>query len=178
MSMIFNLFAIGTGKNLTDPVQGNAMIDPTDKKIISQIQGDIPLEPRPFAVIAARLGIPEGEVIERIRRLKDHGTIRRFGATLRHQEAGFGANAMVAWRVPENRIDEVGEALASFSAVTHCYHRPPQGDWPYNLYAMVHGSSREACHRTAREMSEAIQIRDYTLLFSEKEFKKTSMAYF
>ena len=154
------------------------MIDPLDKKIIAQIQGDIPLEARPFAAIAARLGIQETEVIERIRRLKAHGTIRRFGATLRHQEAGFGANAMVAWRVPDERIDEVGEALARFPAVTHCYHRPPQGEWPFNLYTMVHGSSREECRRMAREMSEAVQIRDYTLLFSEREFKKTSMAYF
>jgi len=154
------------------------MIDPLDKQIIAQIQGDIPVEPSPFETIAKRLGISETLLLSRIRRLKESGVIRRFGATLRHQEAGFSSNAMVAWRVPEGRIDEVGETLAQLSAVTHCYHRPPQGDWPYNLYTMIHGNSREQCREIAAAMAERVQIEDYAVLFSEKEFKKTSMAYF
>jgi hypothetical protein len=85
---------------------------------------------------------------------------------------------MVAWIVPENRIKEVGEMLAEFREVTHCYHRRPQKDWRYNLYTMIHGSSRDECRKTAQRMSQASGTDDYVLLFSEKEFKKTSMQYF
>ena len=79
----------------------------------------------------------------RVKALKEKGVIRRFGATLYHQEAGFGANAMVAWVVPEERIEEVGRIMSEFREVTHCYQRAPQGDWKYNLYTMVHGDSGE-----------------------------------
>jgi siroheme decarboxylase len=153
-------------------------IDQTDKKIIGLIQGDIPLHPEPFAVMARTIGISEAEFISRVEDLKKRGVIRRFGATLRHQEAGYRSNAMVAWSVPEERLEEVGEALARRREVTHCYQRNPQGDWPYNLYTMIHGSSREECRKIAEKMSESVGIKEYRLLFSEKEFKKTSMAYF
>jgi len=154
------------------------MINQTDKKIISLIQGDLPVHSRPFALLAEKIGITEKTLLERISSLKKQGIIRRFGATLRHQEAGFSANAMIAWRAPDERIDEIGTVFAQFREVTHCYHRAPQKDWPYNLYAMVHGGSREECRRIAERLSRSANIRNYLLLFSEKEFKKTSMAYF
>jgi DNA-binding Lrp family transcriptional regulator len=154
------------------------MIDDVDKKIIRLIQGDIPLRSSPFAEMAEKLGIAEEEFLSRVQELKRHGILRRFGATLRHQEAGFSANAMVAWRVPRERTQEVGEILAGFREVTHCYERAPQEDWPYNVYSMIHGSSREQCQEIAIRMSKAAGIEDYAVLFSEKEFKKTSMSYF
>ena len=154
------------------------MIDQVDKKIISLTQGDIPLDERPFAVMAEKIGITEEEFLRRITDLKKRGIIRRFGATLRHQEAGYRSNAMVAWLVPEDRIEEVGKILAGFRGVTHCYERRPQKDWPYNLYTMIHGSNREECYQMAERMSRKAQIKDFTLLFSEEEFKKTSMKYF
>jgi DNA-binding Lrp family transcriptional regulator len=154
------------------------MIDETSKKIIQLIQGDLPLDPRPFAVMAERIGIGEDEFVERVKSLKEEGIIRRFGATLRHQEAGFSSNAMVAWLVPDERIDAVGRALSDFREVTHCYHRRPQGDLKFNLYTMIHGEDREACREIARRMSRETGIGGYTLMFTEKEFKKTSMAYF
>jgi DNA-binding Lrp family transcriptional regulator len=128
--------------------------------------------------MAEKIGISEGEFIERVKRLKDGGIIRRFGATLRHQEAGFKANAMIAWKSPENVVREMGKTLAGFREVSHCYHRPPKGDWPYNLYTMVHGGSRDECREIAEQMSAATGLSDYAVLFSEKEFKKTSMEYF
>jgi DNA-binding Lrp family transcriptional regulator len=85
---------------------------------------------------------------------------------------------MAAWRVPEDKIDEVGNAMASFREVTHCYQRKVEKDWLYNLYTMIHGESREECYRIAKRISQETGIRDYVLLFSEKEFKKTSMQYF
>jgi DNA-binding Lrp family transcriptional regulator len=154
------------------------MIDDIDKKVIRLIQGDLPLDSRPFAVLAEKAGIPEEDFVQRVAALKKKGIIRRFGATLRHQEAGFSSNAMVAWIVPEERVEEVGKAMARFRAVTHCYQRKTTKGWPYNLYAMVHGDDREECYETAKKMAMKAGIQDYILLFSEKEFKKTSMQYF
>ena len=154
------------------------LIDDLDKKIIALIQGDLPLDPRPFAVMADQLGITEDEFMERVRSLKKQGVIRRFGATLYHQEAGFGANAMVAWLVPDEQVDEVGKVMADFREVTHCYQRRPQRDWKYNLYTMVHGDNEDACHQIAQRISQKTGMKEYALLFSRKEFKKTSMQYF
>lgn len=154
------------------------MIDKTDKKVIRLIQGDIPVEPRPFEGLAEKAGMSESEFVERVAELKKRGIIRRFGATLRHQEAGFSSNAMVAWIVPGQRIEEVGEIMSGFREVSHCYHRRPQKDWRYNLYTMVHGESREECEGIAERMAQEAGVEVYTLLFSEKEFKKTSMEYF
>ena len=154
------------------------MIDDLDKKVISLIQGDLPLDSRPFAVMAKEIGITEKEFVERVKDLRDRGIIRRFGATLRHQEAGFSSNAMIAWCVPDDRIDKVGKIFAGFREVTHCYQRKPQREWKYNLYTMVHGNDREQCYQIAERMSRIAGINDYVLLFSEKEFRKTSMEYF
>lgn len=154
------------------------MIDDLDKKVISLIQGDLPVDSRPFAVMAKQIGITENEFVDRVLSLKQKGIIRRFGATLRHQEAGFNSNAMVVWMVPLERIDAVGEAVASFREVTHCYQREPQNDWKYNLYSMIHADSKDECYQIARRISERTGIAEYVLLFSEKEFKKTSMKYF
>ena len=154
------------------------MIEDIDKKIISQIQKDLPVHPQPFALMAKRIGISEEVFIERVKHLKQRGIIRRFGATLRHQEAGFKANAMIAWKAPEGIIRELGKTLARFREVSHCYHRAPKGDWPYNLYTMVHGGSRNECREIAEHMSSTTGLTEYAVLFSEKEFKKTSMEYF
>ncbi len=154
------------------------MIDDIDKSIIRHIQGDIPLEPRPFATLASMIGITEQEFIERIHKLKERGIIRRFGATLRHQIAGFSANAMIAWAVPEDKVDSIGETLSRFREVTHCYQRLPQKGWHYNLYTMIHADTKQRCHEIAKKMAELVGIDDYMLLFSEKEYKKTSMRYF
>ena len=154
------------------------MIEDIDKKIISQIQKDLPVHPQPFALMAEKIGISEEVFIERVKSLKQSGIIRRFGATLRHQEAGFKANAMIAWNAPEETIREMGKTLASFREVSHCYHRAPKGDWPYNLYTMVHGGSRNECREIAERLSSATGLTEYAVLFSEKEFKKTSMEYF
>ncbi len=149
-----------------------------DKKIIRLIQGDLPLESQPFAAMAESIGLTESQFIRRVRELKEAGVIRRFGATLRHQEAGFGSNAMVAWLVPNDKVEEVGRKLAQFQEVTHCYQRRPQKDWKYNIYTMIHGSTRKQCHQIAARMSKSTGMINFKLLFSEQEFKKTSMEYF
>jgi DNA-binding Lrp family transcriptional regulator len=154
------------------------MLTELEKKIIASIQGDIPVAERPYLEIAERLGISEDMLLEEIKRLSDKGMIRRFGATLRHQKSGFKANAMVAWRVDEEKIDEVGNKMASFQEVSHCYRRNPTERWPYNLYTMIHAKDEASCREIARRMSKETSVDCFTLLFSRRELKKTSMEYF
>ena len=154
------------------------MLTELEQKIIASIQEDMAATKRPYLAIAEKLGITEAQLLDRLKDLSRRGVIRRFGATLRHQRAGFSANAMVAWKVDEDRIEEVGQKMASLHQVSHCYRRNPTADWPYNLYTMVHADNEQACHETARNMSRATSVQDYTLLFSREELKKTSMVYF
>ncbi len=154
------------------------MLTDLEKRVIASIQGDMPVVARPYQVLAEEIGISEETFIETLRRLTERGVIRRFGATLRHQKSGFQANAMTAWQVDEERIEEVGRIMASFRAVSHCYRRDPADDWPYNLYTMIHGRSEDDCRETARRMAEKAGVATYQLLFSRRELKKISMTYF
>jgi DNA-binding Lrp family transcriptional regulator len=154
------------------------MPDDVERRIIRHLQGDLPLTTRPFAVLASEVGMSEEELLERIRMLKEQGKLRRFGATLRHQLAGYKANAMVAWYVPEDNMEETGHLMATFKEVSHCYERKVQGKWKYNLFTMIHGKSKKECQDIARRIAENTGIKDYVLLLSLKEFKKTSPRYF
>lgn len=149
-----------------------------DKSLIRLLQGDISLTERPFKEISEKMGISEKEVIERGKTFLEKGYIRRFGATLRHRQAGFSANGMGVWIVPEEDRERVGGIMATFKEVTHCYERPSFEGWPYNLFTMIHGKSKEECFEIAKRISEATGIKKYGMLFSSKEFKKTSMKYF
>jgi DNA-binding Lrp family transcriptional regulator len=153
-------------------------IDHLDKQIIALLQGDIPLDSRPWADAARELGLKEQEVVERIQALADSGVMRRFGATLRHQRSGFESNVMVAWNVSEDQAGPVGEQLASYRWVSHCYWRARCGGFPYNLYSMVHGRSDEECRSQVQQMVKDTGITDYAMLYSRRELKKTSMRYF
>ena len=154
------------------------MLNELDKKIIASIQEDIAVCERPYLSISEKLGISEEVLLETLQSLCDRGFIRRFGATLRHQKTGFTANAMAAWKVDEDHIEEVGTKMAAFREVSHCYRRNPTKEWPYNLYTMIHANDEESCRQTARQMSEETGVKNYALLFSRKELKKTSMVYF
>ncbi|MBA3037114.1 MAG: Lrp/AsnC family transcriptional regulator [Desulfobacterium sp.] len=154
------------------------MLTELEKKVIASLQADMPVLKRPYAKIAKQLNITEKILLDTLNRLLEKGVIRRFGATLCHQNSGFEANAMAAWNVDEEIIDKVGKKLASFRQVSHCYRRNPCRDWPYNLYTMVHAKTEKSCMETIRKMSEATGVKDYTVLFSRKELKKTSMKYF
>lgn len=154
------------------------MLTELDKKIIASIQEDIAVCERPYLSISEKLGISEDVLLETLQRLCDRGFIRRFGATLRHQKTGFTANAMAAWKVDEDRIEKVGAKMAAFRQVSHCYRRNPTKEWPYNLYTMIHANDEESCRETAYKMSQATSVDIYTLLFSRRELKKTSMVYF
>ncbi len=151
---------------------------PLEKKIIALLQTDIPVTKRPFLEMAEKIGITEAQFLEVVNDLNDRHLIRRFGATLKHQKSGYKANAMVAWKIPEERVTEVGPIMAGFTEVTHCYRRNPSKDWDYNLYTMVHGATEDECYAIVDRISNAIHEDTYCLLFSREELKKTSMKYF
>lgn len=154
------------------------MLTEQDKEIIRRLQDGLPLVPRPYKLLAERLGMQEDALIARIKYFIENGQIRRFGATVRHLDLGFKANAMVVWDVPDEKVNDVGRAMAAFDEVTHCYRRPRRTGWPYNLFTMVHGRTRDECVKTAEKLSRATGMDQYRLLFSTAELKKSSMRYF
>lgn len=145
---------------------------------IIELQKDLELVPRPFLNISKRLGITEKELFDIVREFEERGIMRRFAAILRHQKAGFVANGMVTWKVPEDRIEDVAKIAISFSQVSHCYQRPVYEDWPYNLFTMVHARSKESCERIAQEISKRTGMTEYAILYSTKEYKKERVQYF
>jgi len=154
------------------------MLTELEKKIIRVLQNDIPVIERPYLIMAGQLGISEETLLDTVKTLSDRGIIRRFGASLRHQKSGFTANVMVAWKVEEARVEEVGQIMASFKEVSHCYRRDPSDRWPYNLYTMVHGRDEASCREIVQRLKEKASVDTCSLLFSRRELKKVSMQYF
>ncbi|MBO8136845.1 MAG: Lrp/AsnC family transcriptional regulator [Desulfotomaculum sp.] len=154
------------------------MLTNLEKNIIKELQAGLPLVSRPFAQLGAKFGLSEQQMLEKVKELKERGYLRRIGAALRHQRVGYMANAMVVWRVPEERVKEVGEKLAAHPEVTHCYQRKTWEHWSYNLYTMIHKKSRMECEALAERLAQLVEVSDYKLLYSTKELKKSSMTYF
>ncbi len=155
-------------------------VDETDRRLLAAIRHGLPLAPRPFAEIGARLALTEEEVIARLTRLKEKGVIRRFGVVVRHHELGYSANAMVVWDVPDPQVAELGHCLAGFDFITLCYRRPrrvPQ--WRYNLYCMIHGKSREEVLAHLEWMVNhcGLQTLPHEVLFSRRRFKQRGAVY-
>lgn len=151
----------------------------TERAILRIVQRDLPDSLTPFADIAEETGMPEEDVIALLRNMKENGAIRRFGASVKHQKAGYTHNAMVAWRIDPNDVDDAGKAAAEHRNVSHCYYRPSSTpDWPYTLYTMVHGRSEEECNAVIAELETIPHMAEYAVLSSLKELKKISMPYF
>ncbi len=149
-----------------------------DKEFIRELQKDLEVTPRPFDILAKNLGITVDELFKKAIEYETMGVMRRFAAILRHRDAGFAANGMIVWMVPEDKIDEVGYKLASFPQVSHCYRRPVYPDWPFNLFSMIHARTIEAAKKIAIELSNFVGINEYKILFSSREFKKERVKYF
>ena len=150
------------------------IMDESDVRLLKTVQDGLELTKRPYQALGEKMGISEDEVIHRLRALVEEGVIRRFAAAIGHRALGIVANAMIVWKVPERDVERIGQIMASFEDVTHCYERTTEPEWPYNLYAMVHSRSREECVRMASEIARATGVEDYKILFSEAEYKKTS----
>jgi DNA-binding Lrp family transcriptional regulator len=151
--------------------------DDEEQNLLRQVQGDLPVEKRPFRVVASRAGTSEEDVLELLRSLIHEGRIRKFGALLRHQKAGVTRNAMVVWAVPPDRTEEAGSVFASFPEITHCYERRPPFQGRYNLFTMIH-AGKGSLEELIGAISSKAGIGDYQVLESLEEFKKSSMEYF
>jgi DNA-binding Lrp family transcriptional regulator len=151
--------------------------DNRQKKLLRQLQGDLPVEQRPFLAAASRAGMSEEAALNTIGTLLQQGVIRKIGAILRHQQAGITRNAMVIWAVPGNRAEEAGALFSSFKEITHCYERRPPFQGRYNLFTMIHAGEGKL-EGVIAKISRQAGITDYQVLLSEEEFKKSSMEYF
>ncbi len=148
-----------------------------NREIIKFIQGDIPVESHPFASLADRLNLSEEEIVEHIRDLQDQGVIRRFAAILRHYNAGFNVNAMVAWKVAVEDADRVGQIMAGFDEVSHCYLRDVPEEFGYNLFSMIHARSDEQIIALLRQLASRTGLSNYIIIKSVRELRKVSMEY-
>ncbi|MCJ8306236.1 MAG: Lrp/AsnC family transcriptional regulator [Nitrosopumilus sp.] len=158
----------------------NIKFEPTeqDKDFIRELQKNMAIIDEPFVNAANNLGLTENEVFEKMKHYEDIGVMRRFAAILRHRQIGFTANGMIVWKVPEDKISEVGEKLGSFPQVSHCYERPTYPDWPYNVFSMIHCKTQDEAHDVAKTIQDQIHVDEYDILFSTREFKKTRVEYF
>ncbi len=150
----------------------------TEKKLIFLLSGDIGDSPTPYADLAEAVGLTEAELIETVRLFTEKGLIRRFGATLWHQNSGFSANALAVFEIEPAEADELGRRVSALPFVSHCYLRKTAPGWPYNFYAMIHAESPERLAEQAQSLAEICAAPKWRLLKSLRELKKSSLRYF
>lgn len=149
-------------------------MDEKDIELLKLAQDGVELTARPYQKMAQALNLTEEEVIDRLLAMQEGGVVRRFAATIGHRALGIVANAMIAWKADQQCLVRAGELFAAAEEVTHCYERADCPDWPYNLYTMVHSKNREDCLKIAERLSRQSEIKGYRVLFSVREYKKTS----
>jgi DNA-binding Lrp family transcriptional regulator len=152
--------------------------DELDIAVIRALQGDMPVCPEPYARAAAEVGMAEGEFLAHLARMQERGLLRRVAAILYHRRAGFSANGMGVWQVPEEQITQIGKQMASVRGISHCYQRPTYEDWPYSVFTMAHGRSKEECDAILDAIAEQTGICERATLYSSTEFKKIRLLYF
>ena len=152
--------------------------DDFDVAVIRTLQGDMPVVPEPYAPTAEALGIPQRKLLDHLAGMQERKLLRRVAAILYHRRAGFSANGMGVWRVPEEQIMELGPRMAAYRGISHCYQRPTYEDWPYSVFTMAHGRSKEECDAILDAIAEDTGIADRATLYSSTEFKKIRLLYF
>jgi len=152
--------------------------DEFDVEVIRATQGDMPVVAEPYAPAAARLGISQERLLNHLQGMQERRLLRRVAAILFHRRAGFSANGMGVWNVPEERIMELGPRMAAFRGISHCYQRPTYEDWPYSVFTMAHGRSKEECDAILDSIAADTGITDRATLYSSTEFKKIRLLYF
>jgi DNA-binding Lrp family transcriptional regulator len=152
--------------------------DEWDRQVVRATQGDMPVVAEPFAPAAAKLGVPQQQLLDHLSAMAERRLLRRVAAILFHRRAGFSANGMGVWRVPDDRIMELGPRMASFRGISHCYQRPTYKDWPYSVFTMAHGRSKEECDAILDAIAADTGIEDRATLYSSTEFKKIRLLYF
>jgi len=157
-----------------DPIE----LSDTDVAVIRELQGDLPVVPEPYRPAADALGMPVAGLLDHLGGMRERGALRRVAAILYHRRAGFSANGMGVWKVPEDRIDEIGPRMAAYRGISHCYRRPTYPDWPYSVFTMAHGRSKEECDAILDRIAEDTGVDERAVLYSSTEFKKIRLLYF
>jgi len=153
-------------------------LDETDRRIIRETQAGLPLVPRPYHAIAEKLKLTPNELMARMADMLEFGVIRRIGVVPNHYKLGYVANGMTVWDVADEQVDQLGEQVGALASVSHCYRRPRHPpDWPYNLFAMVHGRTRDEVEREAVRIAAILgeHLRAHTILYSTRILKKTGL---
>lgn len=154
------------------------IIDEKDKKIIKLLETDIPLTLNPYQKIADELNIKLDELLKRLKKLKERKILKRISAILHHRDSGYRANGMFVCYFKENNIEKIGKEISELKMVSHCYQRQTYQNWPYNFYAMMHAKNKEKLENKIDHIVANYKIKDYQILYSTEELKKTSMKYF
>ncbi len=152
------------------------MLDATDRRIMHLTQAGLPITPEPYQTIAEQLGLSADEVMSRMVAMQEQGIIRRIGAVPNHYKLGYHFNGMTVWNVPDEKIDKLGQEVGQLAFVSHCYHRPRHlPEWPYNLFAMVHGKTQDEVDAQIRQIAQLLGSYNlgHDVLFSSKILKKT-----
>ncbi|MDX6701621.1 MAG: siroheme decarboxylase [Baekduia sp.] len=153
--------------------------DELDKAVIRATQGDLPIVSEPYAGAARELGMPVDRLLTHLEGMVERGLLRRVAAILFHRRAGFSANGMGVWKVPADQVLEAGRRMAAFRGISHCYERPTYSDWPYQLFTMAHGRSKEECDAILDAVRDEVGcVEDRATLYSSTEFKKVRLLYF
>jgi siroheme decarboxylase len=171
--------ALSAAGQAVEPIELDP-IEVTDEDVATIVatQGPMPVVPEPYAPAAERLGVSQEDVLRRLESLRERGGLRRVAAILFHRRAGFSANGMGVWNVPDAEILETGKRMAAFRGVSHCYQRPTYPDWPYSVFTMAHGRSKEECDAILDSIAATTGIAERATLYSSTEFKKVRMLYF
>jgi DNA-binding Lrp family transcriptional regulator len=151
-------------------------MDAIDYKLILEAEKGLALTSQPFHEIAAEIGITPTEVIARLQKLQESGVIRRFGVSIKPNSIGYSANALVAWRVPENRVAELGKYFSAQQEISHCYEREVMpGVWEYNFYTVMHARERKTIEEFVKQLSDATALKEYAILYSTRNLKTKSV---
>jgi DNA-binding Lrp family transcriptional regulator len=143
-----------------------------EKDILFALNQPLVITERPFRQIAKKTGIKEERLLSALKKYKKNGLLRRFGAILNHQKIGLKTNALVALTVKNHRVNKVAKILIKAPEISHCYLRSDYPFWPYNLYVMLHATTKKDCRRIIKRISQKTKIKNYKVLYTQKEFKK------
>ena len=170
---------LASATSVSDPVELDPQpYDEWDIAVIRALQGDMPVVEEPYAPAAAELGVPQEQLLEHLEGMRERGLLRRVAAILYHRRAGFSANGMGVWEVPDGQILDIGRRMAAVRGISHCYQRPTYQDWPYSVFTMAHGRSKEECDAILDAIAADTGIDGRATLYSSTEFKKIRLQYF
>jgi DNA-binding Lrp family transcriptional regulator len=171
--------ALAAAAEASEPVELERQpYDELDIAVIRALQGDMPVVQEPYAPAAQQMGMSQDALLAHLQGMQERKLLRRVAAILFHRRAGFSANGMGVWKVPKEEIMETGKAMAAVRGISHCYERPTYADWPYSVFTMAHGRSKEECDAILDSIAQSTGIEGRATLYSSTEFKKIRLLYF